>query len=62
MMARHKASVGRCLTRALESLGGAELAYDDRSGLEADSRYRVQKRAPVLQLRILLDVFFDFFL
>ena len=62
MMARHKASVGRCLTRALESLGGAELAYDDRSGLEADARNRVQKRASVLQFGILLDLLFDFFL
>ena len=62
MMARHKASVGRCLTRALESLGGAELAYDDRSGLEADARYRIQQGASILQFGILLDVFFDFFL
>ena len=61
-MTRYKACVGGCLTRALKPLGGAELAYDDRSGLEANPRNRVQKRASVLQLRILLDMFFDFLL
>ena len=62
MVTRHKACVGGCLTRALEPLGGAELAYDDRSGLEPNPRNRVQKRAAIFQLRILLDMFFDFLL
>lgn len=62
MMARHKAGVGRCLARTVESLGGAELAYDDRSGLKTDARDRVQQRASILQLRVLLDVLFDLFL
>ena len=61
-MTRYKACVGGCLTRALKPLGGAELAYHDRSGLEPNPRNRVQKRASVLQLRILLDMFFDFLL
>ena len=61
MVTWHKPSIGGRLTRALEPLGGAELAYNDRSGLEATPRNRVQKRASVLQLRILLDMFFDFF-
>lgn len=62
MMARHKAGVSRCLARTLEALWRSELAYDDRSGLKTDARDRVQQRASILQLRILLDVLFDFFL
>ena len=60
-MTRYKACVGGRLARALEPLGRAELAYNDRSGLEANSRNRLQKRASVLRLWILLDMFFDFF-
>jgi hypothetical protein len=61
-MTRHKAGVGCCLARTLESLWMSELAYDDRSGLKTYARYRVQQRASILQLRILLDVLFDLFL
>ena len=57
----HKPSIGGRLACALEPIGGAELAYNDRSGLEANPRNRVQQRASVLQLRILLDMLFDFF-
>ena len=62
MVTRHKACVGGCLTRALKPVGGAELAYDDRSGLKPNPRNRVQKRAAIFQPRILLDMFFDFLL
>ena len=62
MVTQHKACVGGCLTRALEPLRRSELAYHDRSGLEPNPRNRVQKRAAIFQLRILLDMFFDFLL
>ena len=61
MVARHKPSIGGRLACALEPFGRSKLAYNDRSGLKANPRNRVQKRASVLQLRILLDMFFDFF-
>jgi hypothetical protein len=59
---RYKACVDGCLTRALKLFRRSEFTCDDRSGLETDARDRVQQRAPILQLRIFLDVFFDFFL
>ena len=61
MVTWHKPSIGGRLACALKPVGGAELAYDDRSGLKPNPRNRVQQRASVLQLRILLDMFFDFF-
>ncbi len=61
-MTRYKAGVSSCLTRALKLFRRSEFTCDDRSGLETDARDRVQQRAPILQLRIFLDVFFDFFL
>ena len=62
MVTWHKPSIGGRLACALEPIGRPELAYNDRSGLEANPRNRVQKRASVLQLWILLDMFFDFLL
>ena len=62
MVAWHEPRIGGRLACALEPIGRAELAYDDRSGLEPNPRNRVQKHASVLQLRILLDMFFDFLL
>ena len=61
-MAWHEACVGGCLACALEPLGGSELAYDDRSGLEPDSRNCVQKRAAILQLWTLFDMLLDLLL
>ncbi len=43
MMAPREACIRCCLAGTLESLGRAELAYDDRSSLKAYARYRVQE-------------------
>jgi hypothetical protein len=60
-MARHKARVGSYLSRALEPFGRADLAYNDRGSLETDTWDRLQQRTTTLKLRILLDVFCNFF-
>jgi len=61
-VARHKACVGGCLTRALKPVGRAELAYDDRSGLNSNAWNCVQQRTLFFQLWIFLDMLFDLFL